>query len=202
MKNRLFVVAFIVGSISCNHHDHNANSVVNQIKKGEKAYSGVSVSSDKYTVGIKKHEVEIDGKQFHIRERQSQITSFPCSDCHSVPVSQIQVEGNKKAHWDIKLNHASKDVMDCMTCHTENDMNMLHTGTNKPIKFNDSYKMCGQCHSPQYKDWQGGAHGKQVESWAPPRVSNTCTDCHNPHAPRFETRMPSRYNTKKVEERK
>lgn len=200
MKNKLIIIALIAGVMSCIHHDdHHANSVANQIKEGEKNYTDVSVSSDNYTEGVKKHEVEFEGHKFHIRERLSEITSFPCSDCHNVPVDKIQVEGEKKAHWDLKLNHASKEVMNCMTCHTENDMDHLHSGTGNTIHFNDSYELCGQCHSPQYKEWIGGAHGKRVGSWAPPRVSNTCTSCHNPHDPSFENRWPSRYNTQKVD---
>jgi hypothetical protein len=202
MKTKLILFAFILGVIACQHDDHHANSVSNQIKEGEKHYDGVSVSSEDLTEGIKTHEVEIGERKFHISERESQIKSFPCSDCHTSPVNQIQTEGEQKAHWDIKLDHASEDVMNCMTCHTDDNMDILHSGTGKEIKFNDSYKLCGQCHSPQYKDWQGGAHGKQVKSWAPPRVSNTCTSCHNPHKPGFESRWPSRYNTQKVEERK
>ncbi|MCT4624706.1 MAG: cytochrome c family protein [Schleiferiaceae bacterium] len=203
MRNKLIVAALIVGVISCMQHgDHHANSVSHQIKEGEKEYSGVTVSSDEHTEGIKTHEVDIEGKSFHVRERLSQITSFPCSDCHTVPVNQLQVEGQQKAHWDLKMNHAGEETMNCMTCHTEDNMDILHTGTGKEISFNDSYKLCGQCHSQQYKDWQGGAHGKQVKSWAPPRVSNTCTNCHNPHDPHFESRWPSRYNTRKGVERK
>ena len=198
MKNKILIVALIVGAVSCMQHGHNANSVANQIKEGEKNYTGVSVSSDELTEGVKTHEVNLDGEKFHIRERLSEITSFPCSECHNVPASQLKAEGEQKAHWELKLNHANADVMDCMTCHTDNNMDELHSGTGKVIDYNDSYKLCGQCHSPQYKDWKGGAHGKRVESWAPPRVSNTCTSCHNPHSPAFESRWPSRYNTQQV----
>ena len=52
------------------------------------------------------------------------------------------------------------------------------------------------------KTWTGGAHGKKLESWAKPRASMTCVNCHNPHSPSFKTKWPARFNTQKVKERK
>ena len=72
---------------------------------------------------------------------------------------------------------------------------------NDKIDFNFSHKLCSQCHQQEFKDWKGGAHGKQLGGWAPPRVSNTCVNCHNPHNPYFEKRWPVRFNTQKVKER-
>ena len=79
-------------------------------------------------------------------------------------------------------------------------MNNLNTLTGKSIDFNSSYKLCSQCHSSQFEDWKGGAHGKRIGGWAPPRASLTCVNCHNPHSPSFETRWPSRFNTEQIEE--
>ena len=115
MKTKLILIAFIIGVIACHHDDHHANSVSNQIKEGEKHYDGVSVSSEDLTEGIKTHPVEIGDRKFHIRERESQIKSFPCTDCHSSPVNQIQTKGEKKAHWDIKLDHASDQLQQVMS---------------------------------------------------------------------------------------
>lgn len=199
MKTKILVALIALAVFACSRHGHEEKAVLHQIHEGEKNYTGVSVSSEPLTEGVKKHEVQLDGHSFLIKERESDITSFPCSDCHNKPVAKLQTPDEKKAHWNLKLNHADKDVMNCMTCHTDNDMNALHTGTGSSLRFNDSYKLCGQCHSPQYKEWKGGAHGKRVASWAPPRVSNTCTNCHDPHSPSFESRWPSRYNTFNVD---
>ena len=110
--------------------------------------------------------------------------------------------GLKKAHWDITLNHANQEAMNCVTCHNGDNMDNLKSLTTHTIDFNKSYKLCSQCHQKEYKDWIGGAHGKRIESWAPPRVSMTCVNCHNPHSPSFDTKWPARFNTQKVEERK
>ena len=44
-------------------------------------------------------------------------------------------------------------------------MDELRSITDKPIDFNLSHKLCGQCHQNQFKDWSGGAHGKQIGGW-------------------------------------
>jgi formate-dependent nitrite reductase cytochrome c552 subunit len=110
--------------------------------------------------------------------------------------------GVKKAHWNIKLNHADATTMNCRTCHSAPETDKLTSLTGKAIDFEHSYQLCAQCHQEQKKDWSGGAHGKRLRSWAPPRVSMTCVSCHNPHSPAFEPRWPATFNTQKGKERK
>jgi hypothetical protein len=135
---------------------------------------------------------------FLVPARLGEMKMYACSNCHKQPLATLQqgsATSGKKSHWDIELAHAPATTMQCATCHSPDDMNLLHSLTGSPIEFNHSYQLCGQCHATQFKDWQGGAHGKQVGGWAPPRVSQTCTGCHNPHKPAFEKRLPSRLNT-------
>ena len=139
-----------------------------------------------------------DTVTFLIPERTSQIKSFPCSNCHSKSVEELSLgrkANERKSHWDIKMVHGSTDVMNCFTCHGKSNLNELVSLTGKPITFDQSFNLCGQCHSTQFKDWVGGAHGKRLGGWAPPKIKSTCTNCHNPHKPAFETRWPARLNT-------
>lgn len=140
---------------------------------------------------------------FYIKERKSNIKSFACSECHDRPVSQLQSHNpnTKKAHWDIKLNHADANTMSCLSCHIDNDMDNMHSITGTKIDFNKSYQICAQCHSKQAEDWKGGAHGKNISGWKTARVSKLCVECHNPHNPSFKTRWPARYNATMVDER-
>lgn len=110
-------------------------------------------------------------------------------------------DASKKAHWDIDLVHANLNTMNCITCHDGESMDNLTTITGKKIDFNKSHQLCSQCHTKEFEDWKGGAHGKLLESWAPPRASMTCVNCHNPHNPGFETKWPARFNTQKIQER-
>lgn len=131
---------------------------------------------------------------FDVATRTGEIRRFPCSECHIEPLehSKAGTEQKKKAHWEIKLQHAGTEIMQCTTCHSRQRMNLLHTLNGRPVELNHSYQLCAQCHSVQAKDWSGGAHGKRLGGWAPPRVINNCTACHNPHQPRLEKRWPSR----------
>lgn len=187
---------------SCKHKEEEYHSITDKIEAKSKNYKGVSVSSDNHIGNMKLLEVTENEITFLIPERKDNIKSFACTECHSKPLAQMQEKDIKKAHWNIKLNHANSNTMNCLTCHNGNSMDNLQSITGHKIDFNKSYKLCSQCHQKQYKDWTGGAHGKAVKSWAPPRVSMTCVNCHNPHSPSFETKWPERYSSKKTKERK
>lgn len=192
-----------LGLTSCKKHENEYHSITDKIDAESKKYKGVTVTSDTYTNHLKLVEVTENGITFSIPERKNQIKSFACTECHTKPLSELKTKDIKKAHWNIKLNHTSNSAtMNCTTCHNGSDMNHLKSITGTSIDFNKSYKLCSQCHQKEYKDWSGGAHGKAVESWAPPRVSKTCVNCHNPHDSGFKKRWPVRYNSQKNNERK
>ncbi|UTW63921.1 hypothetical protein KFE98_07225 [bacterium SCSIO 12741] len=140
---------------------------------------------------------------FYTETREDGLNSFPCSNCHSESLAELQAKPDKpkNSHWNLSLQHASSETMECLTCHSESNLDELVTLTGKPLSINRSFELCGQCHSTQYKDWQGGAHGKQLNGWAPPRLAKTCVGCHNPHNPSFPTRLPARYSTQKLEDK-
>lgn len=187
---------------SCKNKDSEYHTLNEKIEGESKKYSG-KTSSKQYLEGLKTIEVTADGHTFLIPERKSEITSYSCLECHSKPLNEMQSDTLvKKAHWNIKMNHADDNTMNCITCHNGNNMNTLKGLTGKEIDLNLSYKLCSQCHTTQFKDWAGGAHGKRIGGWAPPRASMTCVNCHNPHSPHFETRLPVQYSTQKEEERK
>ncbi|MBB6461932.1 hypothetical protein [Flammeovirga kamogawensis] len=206
----LLVLSSLVGCSSHDsseekHHGHESNLM--KIKRlSNSDTTQIDASVEEILAFIK--TVEVDsiyvGKAFLIPERESQITSFKCSNCHSKPLSAMQRNDGKykKSHWNLELKHANADVMNCQTCHTANDMDHLHTLTNGTVKFNDSYKVCAQCHSSQFKDWKGGAHGKRLGGWAKPIAKQTCVGCHNPHKPAFGKRLPAVLNTKVTEQRR
>lgn len=131
---------------------------------------------------------------FYVRKRVEVLTKYPCSTCHNVSLARLKAltpANAPAAHWDIELRHAAETVMQCTTCHSENDMNALHSLTGRPITFNESYQVCAQCHSRQYSDWLGGAHGKRLSGWGAKRVAQTCVGCHNPHQPQWDKRWPA-----------
>lgn len=204
-KIKLILLFAVVCSlaISCKHNEeHKYHTVTDKIEAHTKKYEGTN-SSEKYNEGIKKVTVKEGEFEFCIPERKSHIALFNCTECHSESLATLKAHkvGEKAAHWNIKLNHANAETMNCTTCHNQNDLDNLQSLTSSKIDFNYSYKLCSQCHQEQFKDWKGGAHGKQLGSWAPPRLSNSCVNCHNPHSPKFEKRWPVRFNTTVEKER-
>jgi hypothetical protein len=132
---------------------------------------------------------------FGVLSRQGRIAKAPCASCHTKPLAAMRWDGSDgkaTAHWQIELAHASSSVMSCATCHTPSNLDQLRTLNGTAVSFDHAYEICAQCHSKQKADWEGGAHGKRVGGWAPPRVINNCTECHNPHRPAFDSRWPAR----------
>lgn len=187
---------------SCKHSEEEYHSVTDRILAESENFQGTNISSEKHIDHLNTIEITENGITFLIPERKSEIKSYACTECHTKPLNKMQSEDIKKAHWNIKIKHADDNTMNCVTCHNGNDINNLNSITGNNIDFDKSYQLCHQCHQKQFKDWTGGAHGKQISSWAPPRASRTCVNCHDPHDPHFESKWPERYNTQKVKERK
>ncbi|MCC6537278.1 MAG: cytochrome C [Bryobacterales bacterium] len=139
-------------------------------------------------VNVEGH-AEVPG--FAILARTAQMQKLPCNKCHTVPLAQMKPV-KPAAHWNVVLKHAKPETMNCNTCHADADKGELRMMQGAPVGFDHAYKLCGQCHAAQEKDWAGGAHGKRAAGWAPPRVALSCTGCHNPHTPAFDRRWPAR----------
>jgi len=58
------------------------------------------------------------------------------------------------------------------------------------IDFNESYKLCGQCHGPKLRDWEAGIHGRRTGQWNGEKEYLLCAHCHDPHSPKFPPMKP------------
>jgi hypothetical protein len=203
-SNHIYILACtcLLVLFSCKHGEGDYHGIIEKVNAEGKNYHGTSISSKEYLEGMEMIEITEGKHTFLIPDRKGKIRSYACTECHSKPLDKMQSKDLKKAHWDIKLVHANENTMNCVTCHNPNNMDQLNSLTGKDIDFNNSYNLCNQCHSKQFEDWKGGAHGKRLGGWAPPRAAMTCVNCHNPHKPHFESRWPSRFNTQTEKERK
>lgn len=123
-----------------------------------------------------------------ISPRAMRLTNYPCMECHdkitaSTGEVAVPVPG---PHRTIEFKHF-KGVTDCSLCHNPTNMNQLRLLTGEAVPIDDAFRVCGGCHGIKLRDWETGAHGKQVGSWQREGVKNryNCPDCHNPHAPAF-----------------
>jgi hypothetical protein len=170
-------------------------TVLEHIRKREQiGIARHQIRSDDHLIKVKR--VQLDASlaarvtsETYVTDRSRSIEKFPCSKCHNG--NPLVVSKTKRAHWNIELFHAPIEVMACDTCHLQKNPGELHSLRGKPIAIEHSYQLCAQCHSKQFQDWLGGAHGKRVGGWAPPRVISSCTECHNPHDPKLKKRWPA-----------
>jgi len=115
---------------------------------------------------------------------------FPCSDCHS------ELEPNatrRELGWHEEVtsifNH-DKENRWCLDCHDLMNRDSLRLASGKLLGFDESYKLCGQCHGEKLRDWRVGVHGKRTGQWNGQKHYLLCVHCHNPHAPKFEAMTP------------
>lgn len=116
-----------------------------------------------------------------------------CTTCHSTKAPNPRTSGGHELtdfHQGLVTNHGGRT---CLSCHNPRDYNQLRLADDRPVAFKDVMTLCAQCHGPQYRDYQHGAHGGMTGHWdlsRGPRARNNCIDCHDPHAPQFPRVMP------------
>lgn len=114
---------------------------------------------------------------------------FPCSSCHS-PEDQVDRSPRELGfHDDIVLHHDEKNRW-CLDCHDAVNRDRLHLADGRPVEFTESYRLCGQCHGTQLRDWKAGEHGKRTGSWSGEKQYLLCVSCHSPHSPRYKPLKP------------
>ena len=113
---------------------------------------------------------------------------YPCSDCHSEMTPNPKRRKLEEEHTNIVLNHGQGRW--CLDCHDLNNRDKLHLISGEKVGFDESYRLCGQCHGDKYRDWKVGVHGKRTGYWNGKKEYLLCPHCHNPHNPRFKPLAP------------
>ena len=115
---------------------------------------------------------------------------FPCTECHNKDMPANPTRRKlEAAHEDIQFRHDQEHRW-CLDCHNANNRDTLRSASGEPIKFEESYKLCGQCHGDKYRDWKAGVHGKRTGEWNGKKEYLLCVNCHNPHSPKFKQIKP------------
>ena len=115
---------------------------------------------------------------------------FPCATlCHNLLITnpEPRVEPIPE-HEHVQLNHG--EVIWCLNCHSEENRDMLKLLDGSEVSFNETQRLCGQCHGPVYRDWKNGAHGQRTGFWNGEKKTWPCVRCHYPHDPRFRPIQP------------
>jgi len=114
---------------------------------------------------------------------------FPCTDCHADMDVDPTPREMEMFHEEIRINHGPKERW-CFDCHNADDRDHLRLANGTLVGFDESYKLCGQCHGTIYRDWREGIHGRRRGYWNGAKSYLLCAHCHNPHAPAFQPIEP------------
>lgn len=129
------------------------------------------------------------------------LSDFDCYACHEKnKPPPLRYDANQqliipKEHSDIVMGHGAHGRNNnCYNCHNENNLVVLQPHDGRELKLENSTPLCGSCHSPTYRDWETGVHGRISGYWnrnLGPATRQNCVNCHNPHAPKFPGRPPA-----------
>jgi hypothetical protein len=136
------------------------------------------------------YEPAAQAQEIHVPPPPFSEGAFPCSDCHD---PELPVNSNRRqlalAHEDIVLRHA-EEARWCLDCHSASDRDHLHLANGELVPFEQSYRLCGQCHGDKYRDWRAGVHGRRTGRWDGEKTYLLCVHCHNSHDPHFAPLAP------------
>jgi hypothetical protein len=127
-----------------------------------------------------------------LRSRAAAISQYPCTSCHQGRKVAMANKRIEDAHNNIQPVHPSQTGAVCATCHSPDDVELLTLRSGERVTLDESYRLCGQCHFAQADAWAAGAHGKRLDGWQGRRIVMACTDCHDPHKPAVQPRVPFR----------
>lgn len=111
----------------------------------------------------------------------------PCSDCHEDEIPNPVVRELEDEHDAMDLQHGN---LWCLHCHDIGNREKLHLADESVVDFDDSWRLCTQCHGKKLADWRAGVHGKRTGHWRGSKEYRTCVSCHDPHSPKFKSLEP------------
>jgi hypothetical protein len=114
---------------------------------------------------------------------------FPCSECHFEDDEVDREPREVDFHDTVVFRHANESRW-CLDCHDTQNRDMLHLADGRLISFEESYRLCGQCHAQIRNDWRAGDHGRRTGDWSGKKEYLLCVHCHDPHTPTFQPITP------------
>jgi hypothetical protein len=123
--------------------------------------------------------------------RTAPLEAYPCTSCH-LPGGRLADGGERlaDAHGNIQPSHPAVVGSTCSTCHRPDRVDQLALAAGEQGGLDHAYRLCAQCHAREVEAWAGGAHGKRLDGWHGRRVVMNCTECHDPHRPAIDQRVP------------
>lgn len=120
--------------------------------------------------------------------------AVPCGTCHRTREENRAIasaEDLQEFHTEFEYAHGGQT---CISCHAPGGYDRLRLADGTEIPYESVMRLCRQCHGPQARDYDNGAHGGWSGHWdleSGPRVRNHCVHCHDPHVPAFPRMLPT-----------
>jgi hypothetical protein len=115
--------------------------------------------------------------------RTPSIATYSCTRlCHARLTPNPTQRTLSAFHTDKRLAHGATLTW-CVFCHQDDDLDRLRLIGGETVSFDESYRVCAQCHAERHRDWTRGVHGSTTGSWRDVAQRRSCTACHNPHDP-------------------
>lgn len=129
-------------------------------------------------------------------DAEGRAITVSCATCHSTRPANTEVRLGaplKQFHQGQIGKHGN---LTCVSCHNASDgYGSLRFADGRRLPYEHVMQLCAQCHGPQFRDYEHGAHGGMNGFWdltKGNRTRNNCIDCHDPHAPKYPTVTPAR----------
>lgn len=160
----------------------------------DRVYAPSAVAADAGTHAITIHRPRwLEAISTRDRDPLGRPVEVRCETCHQtqqfrLPTTAATLGG---PHAALRFEHGANA---CASCHDPAQFNRLRLASGESIAMTDAMRLCSQCHGPQARDYEHGAHGGMSGYWdlrRGPRVRNHCADCHDSHAPRFPQFTPA-----------
>ena len=121
--------------------------------------------------------------------------SVACATCHTT----TPANPDAKLGTSLRMFHQSlvgaHGKLACNACHNPADgYATLRLADGKALPYPEVMTLCSQCHGPQARDYQHGAHGGMTGFWDRSkggRERMNCVDCHPAHAPKYPIVQPA-----------
>jgi hypothetical protein len=130
-----------------------------------------------------------------VTDRQGNPVTIACNTCHASKPPNPDARLGKDLeffHQGLTGHHGN---LTCGSCHNPADgYASLRLADGRSVPYPEVMQLCAQCHGPQYRDYQHGAHGGMAGHWdltTGGRTRNNCVDCHDPHAPKYPKLQPA-----------
>lgn len=157
-------------------------------------WTAPSVDTQLYPVAVARPTSAIGLNTTHLESNET-AAAIVCATCHlagSTPAFSTRPGAPGNYHVHVKIEHGG---LTCPSCHVPGKPGWLHRAGGQRFPLVESMELCSQCHGPQRRNYDHGAHGGMRGYWdraRGPRQRNDCIICHAAHSPAYPKVTPVR----------